>query len=73
MNLDGREAILRALQDVVLTLRNKGSQVKNNPSFQQQWASKSAAVKRAVDELSLADRRWVDEEYRRWFDQFQKI
>ena len=61
-----KEKVLAGLQDLILTVKNKGQELKE-PHLFGLWSAKIFKVKEHLAILSDVDREWVDNQLKEWF------
>ena len=62
-----KEKILADLKDLILTVRDKGQELRE-PHLFGLWSAKLLMVKDASNALSEDDRDWIDGELQEWFE-----
>ena len=62
-----KEELLKKLQDSILTLIQKSSELLTYASLKQKWIKNNNEIREAFKQLNSCDANWLNDEYGKWF------
>jgi len=62
-----KEKTLADLKDLILTLKNKGQELREAHLFAL-WSAKFLLVKNTLMTLSVEEREWIDDQLKEWYE-----
>ena len=61
-----KEELLLIYQDLILSLRDRSTELQLNEMFRMDWSAKFKMVKEELATLNSCDSLWFSEEYSKW-------
>lgn len=63
-----REKLFEDLTDLIMTLKVHPKHIQGTASIIKKWQNKRERVFAAINNLSNDDKKWIDNQYRIWFE-----
>lgn len=62
-----KEQAFELLKDTIITLKDKGKELRDNPELLKKWQEQKGKVDKFVEKYSDNDKKWIEAEYSKWF------